>query len=246
MTQEEIVKVGPFLDMAKNLKTTTSLIAECFSANMESCNPLLDDQLTPKDPSSSQIIQNVWFKHMLYRQRGLAYLNKHEDSNAMADFDRAIAIFPQDAAEFGLRAIAYANLHQYGKSIADSSHAIGLESKIDAFFLIRGITYMFEGQFQRAISDFDAGLRINPKNADIVYFRQEAQHYLAQGGVSDRSRQCSFRCGTARSNCQTDNDFKTMGGLMKGGLSITGLALGSMFHENCSGNQTACMQNCLR
>jgi tetratricopeptide (TPR) repeat protein len=239
LNQRETAKLEEFVEMAKDFKVTTSLMADCFSSQIPSCTTLIDDKVAPNALKFIQL-----FKSFIFRQRGLAYLNRNEYIKAIADFNRTIEIFPKDALAFGLRAIAYAQQDQYGKSIADLNHAIGINDKSDVFFLLRGMAYMLKSQFQKAISDFDAALRINPKNVDAINHRKVAEQFLAQGGVSDRNRECAFRCGLAIGNCQNGNDLATAGGFMMGGINLGGLALGSMFHQNC-GSQASCMQSCL-
>jgi tetratricopeptide (TPR) repeat protein len=250
MGKEEV----DFVEMAKGMKISTGRIADCFSSNIASCTAFLDDKLAPEDPVSVEIFRTDAFKNLVYQARGLIYFNRKEYSNAIADYSRSIEIFPKDADAFGVRGAAYVEQGQYGKGIADLNHAIGFNGKNDngknEFYLeLRGVAYIKQGQYRRAMSDYDAALRINPKNNEVIDLRRDLEQYLAQvsdrkGAIADRNRECAFRCGLTRGNCQNSNDLATAGGFMMGGFNLGGLALGSMFHQNC-GSQASCMQSCL-
>jgi tetratricopeptide (TPR) repeat protein len=112
-------------------------------------------------------------------ERGLAFAEKGEYDRAIADFDEAIRLDPNDAHSFRYRGIAYYDKADYDRAIADFDEAIRLDPKDTKAYANRGFAYHVKGQHDRAIADIDEAIRLDPRNA--TFFAVRATMYIAKG-----------------------------------------------------------------
>jgi tetratricopeptide (TPR) repeat protein len=101
--------------------------------------------------------------------KGLAE-KAHHDS-AIADFDEAIRLNPQDTAYYVSRGNAYLGKDQHDQAIADYNEAIRLNPKNAAHFAARGTVHMHNGQYDCAIADFNEAIRLWPQRAEYFWAR---------------------------------------------------------------------------
>jgi tetratricopeptide (TPR) repeat protein len=106
-----------------------------------------------------------------YHNRGIAYGNKGQYDRAIADFDQAIRLNPNDADFFRNRGSVYADKKQYDRAIEDFSQAIRLNPNDIAAFVNRGGTYVNKGRFDLAIRDYDQGIRLDQMHTSAFYGR---------------------------------------------------------------------------
>ena len=99
---------------------------------------------------------------------------------AIAEYDEAIRLDPQDAVAQYSRGNFYLNLGQYEKAIHDFDEAIRLDPDLALAYNSRGDAYAYLGQYERAIHDFDETIRLDPDLAlayngrGLVYNNLEA------------------------------------------------------------------------
>lgn len=110
-----------------------------------------------------------------YLFRGNTFRRLHRYSDAIEEFDRAIAVDPDSGDDTGVflynqRGLAYYRLGEYEKAIADFSKALEWEPEQVAVLYNRGKTYYDCGRFDDALADFDHVLRVQPL--------QEGAHYI--------------------------------------------------------------------
>ena len=93
-----------------------------------------------------------------------------EDLNqAIADYDRAIELNPQDAIAYNNRGIAYADQGDYENAIENFDSAIRLGSDIS--YYNRGNAYRHRGELDLAISDYiTASTRVGEYASYAVYY----------------------------------------------------------------------------
>ena len=108
---------------------------------------------------------------------GWACLDKGKYDDAIADFDKAIALDPNDAAAYGNRGNAYYSKGEVDRAIADYTKAIALDPKLVQARYNRGIAYRKKGDKEQAIADFRKALEIDPSD-------QDAKNSLKQLGVT--------------------------------------------------------------
>jgi tetratricopeptide (TPR) repeat protein len=106
-----------------------------------------------------------------YFLRGRAYQQKGEYDQAIADFDQAITLKPDDAGTYSSRGDAYRKKGEYDRAIADYDQALALEPDYAEAYYGRGLTYSLNGEYDRAIKDFDQALALKPGYAEAYYGR---------------------------------------------------------------------------
>src|SRR6266404_9270819 len=116
--------------------------------------------------------------------RGVAYGMKGDHDRAIAEYNEAIRLEPNDAFLFAARGGAYGLKEQYDRALADYGEAMRLSPKethlspeIDASFLCgRGEVYLGKGDEDCAIADFDQAIRLDPKAAPAFFGRGRAHN----------------------------------------------------------------------
>ncbi len=114
-----------------------------------------------------------------YKVRGLMYQRQNKQKEAMADYNAAIVLLPNDASAYDMRGTTYAAMGALDRAIADYDKALQLEPKNVAAYVNRGFAYIAEKQYKRAISDLDAALRLQPD--DFPAYRNRATAYRSLG-----------------------------------------------------------------
>jgi len=101
----------------------------------------------------------------LYFIGGLIYSALEDYERAIADYDRAIELNPEDAAAHYNRGNAYADLEDYERAIADYDRAIELNPELAQAHSNRGSAYAALEDYERAIADYDRAIELNPELA---------------------------------------------------------------------------------
>lgn len=106
-------------------------------------------------------------KILLYR--GQAYLKKKDLDHALADFESALRLDPNNALAFSERASFYRfERHDLARAIADLTSAIRLEPRNYAYLSARAALYAETGKLESATADFDAAIQAAPKNTTLL------------------------------------------------------------------------------
>jgi tetratricopeptide (TPR) repeat protein len=108
---------------------------------------------------------------------GRACLDKGKYDDAIADYDKAIALDPNVALAYTIRAVAYGIKGDLDRAIADLDKAITLNPNDATAYTIRGNAYYVKGDYDRAIADYRKALEINPSD-------QKARNKLKRLGVT--------------------------------------------------------------
>ncbi len=108
---------------------------------------------------------------------GRACLDKGKYDDAIAHYDKAIALDPNHAAAYTKRAVAYAIKGDLDRAISDLDKAITLNPNDATAYTIRGNAYYVKGDHDRAIADYRKALEINPSD-------QKARNKLKRLGVT--------------------------------------------------------------
>jgi tetratricopeptide (TPR) repeat protein/uncharacterized membrane protein YwzB len=112
--------------------------------------------------------------------RGGAYKHLGQFDKAIADYSRAIEIYPEYADAYNNRGAANYDLRQLDKAIADYSRAIEINPNYAPAYFNRGIAYGNLGKWYEAIADCSRSIGIYPKNAVAYYIRGIAYETLGQ------------------------------------------------------------------
>ena len=100
-----------------------------------------------------------------YRLRGGLLSRRGQNDRALADFDEAIRLSPDDPAGFKDRGGVLVRMGQYRRAIDDLNRAIELDPNLATAYLNRGAAYNSLGQYERAIDDLAKAIKLDPKNA---------------------------------------------------------------------------------
>ena len=133
------------------------------------------------------VTSNNW---LINNNRGLAYKNLGDYSQAIKDFDEAIRIKPEYAEAYYNRGLSYKALGNTGQAIADYSQAIRFKPNLAEAYNNRGNAYGESGDCNLALMDFNAALEINPSFAEAFMNRGNAYNCLGnyQQAIEDYGR----------------------------------------------------------
>jgi tetratricopeptide (TPR) repeat protein len=126
----------------------------------------------------------------IYNNRGNAYYNLGQYSQAISDYTRAIELNPEYAKAYCHRGVVYRKLGNLDQAISEYIKAIELNPKYAAAYNNRGNAYSDLGQYPKAICNFTRAIELNPKYAAAYYSRGVAYGNLGQynQAISDYTR----------------------------------------------------------
>lgn len=111
-----------------------------------------------------------------FNLRGNAYYAKKELDLAIADYDQAIRLNPNDAVFYSNRGGALLGKNQPDRAIADLDQAIRLNGKNARPYLERGHAYRSKGLLERAIADYAQAILLNPNDPNAYNYRGNAYY----------------------------------------------------------------------
>ena len=96
-----------------------------------------------------------------YLSRGIAYAKKGQNDLALADFDAAVKLKPDDADSLFRRGSMRLSLKQYDGAIEDLTGAIKGDDKNAMAYRLRGFAYNTQGKDTLAAPDYDKACALN-------------------------------------------------------------------------------------
>jgi tetratricopeptide (TPR) repeat protein len=120
----------------------------------------------------------------LHSNRGIIYLRRHEGQQALADFEAAIALDPDNAEAHLNRGAALVMLQQPGPAVAEITQALslGVREPEKAYFN-RGAAREALGDLRGAYEDYSTALEIRPDwgpaNEELARFVRGRREHLA-------------------------------------------------------------------
>ena len=112
-------------------------------------------------------------------KRGQDFRAKGRHEEAIAEFNEAIRLKPDDAEYYNQRGHAFFDIKDFEKSIADYTQANRLAPKDPFYLQNRANAYQLSGNWNSALADFNAAIELDPKSAD---------RYLARGNAFSANR----------------------------------------------------------
>ena len=113
----------------------------------------------------------------IFNNRGFAYHEKGEYDRAIADYDRAIQLNPDDAYPLSNRGNAHEHKGEYDRAIADYDQVIKLKPDHALSFYNRGIAFRLKGEYDRAIRDYDRAIELKPDGMDAPFSASSAPEW---------------------------------------------------------------------
>jgi tetratricopeptide (TPR) repeat protein len=101
---------------------------------------------------------------LLGRAYVLEEIGNHD--KAIADYNDAIQVDPNEFVAFANRATAWGNKGEYEKAIQDVNRSLQLAPQNPVLYLKRGNFWLAQGDIIKASADFKDALRLNPKSSD--------------------------------------------------------------------------------
>ena len=107
-------------------------------------------------------IENAEDEAVFFFHRGLIKRALKDTKDAIADFDEAIKLQPEEANGYNNRGVAKAQLNDFAGAIADFNKAIKLQPDNARAYNNRGIAKAKLEDYEAAIADYDKALQLDP------------------------------------------------------------------------------------
>jgi tetratricopeptide (TPR) repeat protein len=138
-------------------------IALCgCSINLGSLSPEPSSEAPKAAPAGTEIADA-----QAYNLRGQALVRSGKTDEALAEFDHAIALDPNNADALYNRGLLYQSDKQHPLAIDDFSAANGLTPQRAEPLLARAISYLALDKLKEAAADLDEASEADPQNAQI-------------------------------------------------------------------------------
>jgi tetratricopeptide (TPR) repeat protein len=105
----------------------------------------------------------------LWHEKGLIHAMGKEYEQAIASWDRALEIKPDDPEAWTNRGNALGNLGRYEEAIASFDQALEFKPDYHVAWFIRGIALVNLGRYEQAIASYDRSIKINSNSANTYY-----------------------------------------------------------------------------
>ena len=111
--------------------------------------------------------------------RGMAYQQGGQNANALADYNTAIRIDPNQAQYYATRGMFYLVQNHIQRALNDMNQALHLDPSLHKTYNHRGMLYLTLKQTTRAFQDFDKACQLKPdyweafNNRGYVYFQNK-------------------------------------------------------------------------
>ena len=154
------------------------ILTSCYAILTYRRNLIWQDELT----LWNDVVHKSPQKARPYNNRGNAYYQQGNFTQAIADFNKAITINPKDAVVYFNRGNAYNNQGNMQQAFSDYTKAIAINPNFAHPYNNRGNLYIDQGNMQQAFSDFNKAIAINPLYAEA--YNNRGNLYYQQGNFT--------------------------------------------------------------
>ena len=109
------------------------------------------------------------------QQRGAAYTSEQKFPEAIADFNEALKMKPNDPGIYERRAYVEMKMNDLDKALADYSEAIRLSPNEIRYYLYRGYIYEKKGDIKKSMADTEKALKLDKHNAEALSRKERLQ-----------------------------------------------------------------------
>jgi tetratricopeptide (TPR) repeat protein len=179
--------------LAASQKAHDDCNADDATRNIAGCTRIVNDRH-----------ESAKVRAIAYVGRGLAWKQKGNRDQAIADFTDAIRVNPDDALAYNNRAQAWRELGEVDRAIADLTEAIRIDPQprsdlagpgfVNAY-ANRGLAYHAKGDHERALADYNQAIEHDPNDRDarlhrgiILRIQDNHQRAIADFDVAIRAR----------------------------------------------------------
>ena len=156
----------------------------------------------------------VWTNPKDLHNQAMEKVKQGDYQGAIADYDQALKVGPQDAEAYYGRGAARLELGDYHGAIADYSQALRINPQDADAYYNRGVASYSLGRDQAAIEDWNQAVRINPNLAEAYGDRGFLRAELGdtQAAVADlqKAARLFFDQGNIESYHQTQDLVKKL------------------------------------
>jgi len=100
-----------------------------------------------------------------YNNRGTAYIDLNDYSNALQDLDRAISIDPNYSSAYNNRGNVYRELGKFDEALKDYDTAVNLNPEDASPYVGRGMVFYLQKDYARASEEYNVAIELDPNNA---------------------------------------------------------------------------------
>jgi len=153
-----------------------------------------------------------------YSHRAAAYHTKGEYERAIADYNIAIALAPDQADMYNNRGISYYSRGDFEKAVADYNTALQLNPNLAEAYNNRGYAFSQMKAFEKAAADFSRAVELNPKYVHAYNNRGNAYQALGQydKALADYSKTLSLDPDYADAYSNRGNSYCALGNIREG------------------------------
>ena len=148
-------------------------LAGC-SFDLGSFSSASDKQDQPKPAPEGAAIAQA----QIYATQGQVLAKSGKTEEALAEFNHAIDLDPNNAPALYGRGLLYQDEKQYQLAIDDFTAAYGLKPQQAEPLLGRAVSYLALDKFKEAAADLDEAVQADPQNAQIWTTRGQAYERL--------------------------------------------------------------------
>lgn len=156
----------------------------------------------------------VWTNPQDLHNQAMEKVQRGDYQSAIADYDQALKMSPQDAEAYYGRGAARLELGDYRGAIADYNQVLRINPQDADAYYNRGVAHYSLGSDQAAIEDWSQAVRINPNLAEAYGDRGFLRAELGetQQAVADlqKAAKLFFDQGNIESYHQTQDLIKTL------------------------------------
>jgi tetratricopeptide (TPR) repeat protein len=140
--------------------------------------PELLQRKTPQSAETDFTEKHTSLNAEEYFDRGLAKQKEGDMQGAIADFDEAICLAPDNADVYFLRGSVKYALGDNREAIIDFDETVRRNPNESSAYFVRGIVKSELGEYEEAITDFSEALRLKPNDAEVYFKRGNVKGHL--------------------------------------------------------------------